>query len=113
MLRDTIVPSASAACSGTKAAFAQNSGATSGSPFSAILVKVGIVAPSTNSTSHPNPFSKMNLSTSAIRFADAQFILATVSEQAEAVVVIELKPKARSTVKNIFLKYVIFVLLIY
>tara|TARA_B100001079_G_scaffold81596_1_gene70038 strand:+ start:744 stop:1022 length:279 start_codon:yes stop_codon:yes gene_type:complete len=51
----------------------------------------------------------MNLSTSAIRFADAQFILATVSEQAEAVVVIELKPKARSTVKNIFLKYVIFV----
>ena len=108
MLRVTIVPSPSAACKGTKAALAQNSGATSGSPFSAILVNVGIVAPSTSSTSHPNPFSKINLSTSAIKFADAQFILATVKEHAEAVVVKELKPKASIAVKNTFLKYVIY-----
>ena len=37
----------------TFAAFAQNSGAMSGSPFSCIEVNVGIVAPGTSSTLHP------------------------------------------------------------
>ena len=39
--------------SGTATAFAHSSGATSGAPFSFMEVKVGIVAPATNSTSQP------------------------------------------------------------
>src|SRR5210317_1526651 len=38
---------------GIATALAHNSGATSGDPFSFIEVKVGIVAPATNSTSQP------------------------------------------------------------
>ena len=45
----------------------------SGVPLSFIEVNVGIVAPGTNSTSHPYPSSRMILSTFAINSADAQF----------------------------------------
>ena len=65
--------------SGPCTALLQSSGAISGIPFSFIDVKVGIVAPATNSTSQSYPFSKIILSTFAISSAEAQFISAIVT----------------------------------
>ena len=111
MLIECNLPSLTAASNSTIAALAQNSGATSGSPFSCIEVKVGIVAPGTSSTLQPNPSSKITLSTSAIKFAEAQFIFAIVMSPHSALAdtLYELKPRTnRAEISIFFIIFIIF-----
>ena len=82
----------------------------SGVPLSFIEVKVGIVAPGTNSTSQPYPFSKMILSTLAINSADAQFCSAITSfpHPALATPLNEVKPKTTRAERIIFFIFIIY-----
>ena len=77
----------------------------SGVPLSFIDVNVGIVAPGTNSTSHPYPSSRMILSTFAINSADAQFCSAITNfPQAFAK---EVMPNAKSAENRIVFNFFI------
>ena len=80
----------------------------SGVPLSFIDVNVGIVAPGTNSTSHPYPSSRMILSTFAINSADAQFCSAITNfPQALATLLNAVIPNARTAESSILFSFFI------